>query len=226
MEENKTNENTIYQDLVKLQGSIKTIKHDKFVDFPRKSGGRIKFSYTTLQKIFEAIKEPMIQSNFAIVQIINTNEDGLFTLKTRLIHSSGEEINSDIVLYNKNLNPQEDGKLFTYYKRYAISAILGIATDDDVDDDNPEDNDVKHEKAKKQKKAPVKKEVFKQDPNIITIDEAEEACLQNLFKELNVAGTFKEILNNFKIEELGQLPEESFDELCDILGNRIKRKNK
>jgi hypothetical protein len=56
-------------------------------------------------------------------------------LITKLIHESGEELVSEMILPH-NSDPQKYGSLITYYKRYQLQAILGVSTKDEDDDGN------------------------------------------------------------------------------------------
>jgi hypothetical protein len=83
----------------------------------------------------------MGKNGFGITQQIS-NVDGKIALKTTLIHESGEVIEETATLATKTeTNPQDYGSAFTYFKRYAWSAILGIAADED-DDGNKVSNKV------------------------------------------------------------------------------------
>ena len=50
---------------------------------------------------------------------------------TRLMHASGQWIEGETPILNKDNNPQAFGSAMTYAKRYALAAIVGVATDDD-----------------------------------------------------------------------------------------------
>jgi hypothetical protein len=56
-------------------------------------------------------------------------------LITKLIHESGEEMISEMILPTVQ-DPQRFGSLITYYKRYQLQALLGISTSDEDDDGN------------------------------------------------------------------------------------------
>jgi hypothetical protein len=49
------------------------------------------------------------------------------------MHESGQKLESVLDLPTAEKTPQEAGSLFTYYKRYALSAALGISTEEDDD---------------------------------------------------------------------------------------------
>ena len=60
--------------------------------------------------------------------------EGKISISTTLFHSSGEYIEyPPLSLKAADLTPQSAGSVITYARRYVISAILGIASDDDND---------------------------------------------------------------------------------------------
>lgn len=74
-------------------------------------------------------------------------EDGTHLLTTQLTHvESGEAIESSIALVGCG-NPQQQGSAITYAKRYALLAILGIATDTEDDDGNAASSGAKSQAA-------------------------------------------------------------------------------
>lgn len=119
-------------DLIKLINSCKGIKYNKKVDITTKTGRKINFEYTTLDKIYAHIKN---DDNFALLEPIGTNESGQPAVQIILIHKSGEAITSDYYALNLPLNgsKQDEGSAITYTKRYALGSFLGISTDIDND---------------------------------------------------------------------------------------------
>lgn len=59
------------------------------------------------------------------------------TLKTILLHKSGQWIGEEMLLCLPKHTPQDQGSAVTYAKRYAYCAILGIVADDDNDGNFP-----------------------------------------------------------------------------------------
>jgi hypothetical protein len=105
-----------------------------------------KFRYADLASIFEAIKVPLSKNELSITQKIEVD-----VLKTYLMHSSGESIFSSYALPDPSkIRPQEFGSALTYARRYSLSAIVGVASEED--DDGQEAQEVK---AKPQAKAPT-----------------------------------------------------------------------
>ena len=86
-----------------------------------------KSKYADLAAIFDAARKPLSANGLAIVQTIG---DGV--LHTRLLHTSGQWIASEHPLPMSG-KPQEIGSALTYARRYSLSALLGIAADEDDD---------------------------------------------------------------------------------------------
>ena len=86
-----------------------------------------KSKYADLAAIFDAARKPLSANGLAIVQTIG---DGV--LHTRLLHASGQWIASEHPLPMSG-RPQEIGSALTYARRYSLSALIGIAADEDDD---------------------------------------------------------------------------------------------
>jgi hypothetical protein len=92
------------------------------------------YSYADLPKIFEVINPLLQKHGLGFTQLINGQ-----TIVTVLFHcESGEQIDSQAdILQGVQLKGMNDfqvlGSAITYLRRYALSSILGIVTDKDVD---------------------------------------------------------------------------------------------
>lgn len=92
-----------------------------------------KSKYATLNQIQDAIREEALKNGLAIIQSAGGNGEGV-TITTRVIHTSGEWIEAyPLVLTPDKPTPQGAGSAITYGRRYALSAILGISSEDDDD---------------------------------------------------------------------------------------------
>lgn len=112
--------------LVKAQASFPKIgKATKGQIGPRE------YLYADLADILEAVRPALKDSGIAIAQSPNVI-DGQPVLETRLIHTSGQWIGA---VYRMSVQgtPQQVGSEITYARRYSLSAILGIAADEDDD---------------------------------------------------------------------------------------------
>jgi hypothetical protein len=131
MENMTTDISELAKGLCRFQGMIPAIPKKKTVKVPHKTGGSHQYSYADLADIWEAIRKPLQESGLAICQVIDENTQGA-QLVTILMHSSGQFIKGSIGL-SGNLKIQELGSEITYLKRYALSAILGLVTEEDED---------------------------------------------------------------------------------------------
>lgn len=115
------------QALVKFHANLKPIRKDAQNPF-------FESDYLTLSGILDAVRQPLAANGLALIQSMRVN-DSTTILVTKLIHESGEEISSEMIMPVLN-DPQKLGSLITYYKRYQLQALLGISTADEDDDGN------------------------------------------------------------------------------------------
>jgi len=94
-----------------------------------KDGSRT-YRYADLASTWNACREPLTAAGLAIVQTTRLGE-GAHVLLTRLVHTSGQWIESETPILNRENNPQSFGSALTYSRRYALAAIVGVASDDD-----------------------------------------------------------------------------------------------
>lgn len=106
--------------LSKFQSSISNVTKDEENPF-------FKSSYASLGNIIDTIRKPLGDNSLSFAQFpIEDNR-----LVTLLMHTSGEYFQSVLRMNPKDGTPQSQGSAITYARRYALSAILGIATEDD-----------------------------------------------------------------------------------------------
>jgi len=116
-----------------------------------------KSKYADLNSIIDCSKKSLSSNGLAVTQL-TLYIDNKFLLVTKLIHSSGQWMQSQYPL-PANGKPQEIGSALTYARRYALSAILNVSADDD-DDGNAASNN----KPKTQALPPRPKQVSKPAP--------------------------------------------------------------
>ena len=112
-----------------------------------------KSKYADISSIHKAVNPVLAKHGLAIAQITNPNAE-VVEVETVLLHNSGEWISSTIQIKPVKTDPQAYGSALTYARRYALSAILNISSEDD-DDGNA---------ASKENGKDVKKEVPKEKP--------------------------------------------------------------
>lgn len=90
-----------------------------------------KSSYADLAAIVDATRGPLSKNGLAVIQGPFTTRTGRVIVRTRIIHSSGQWIECAIDAEPKDLGPQAIGSVITYLRRYGLSSIAGVATEDD-----------------------------------------------------------------------------------------------
>ena len=91
------------------------------------------YKYATLDDMLSAVKPVLAKHNLVLLQPLSG--DGLETI---IMHESGQCVRNVVSLpqmsENKKMNAaQAVGATITYFRRYALSSILGICNDEDTD---------------------------------------------------------------------------------------------
>jgi hypothetical protein len=116
-----------------------------------------KSEYAPLSEIINTTKSLLAKHGLSVLQ--SPSGDGEHIIVTTLLmHSSGEWIEGEpLVLKADKITAQGAGSAITYGRRYGLSAILGIASEDDDDGNHATGNEDKTENLKaKPKPAPIK----------------------------------------------------------------------
>lgn len=119
--------------LNKFQSIAPTISKRKKAKIPTKSGSSYEYKYADLADIWDAIRKPLTDCGLSVVQV-PTTLTGEHALKTILLHESGDRLQETMrVPADRDASPQNLGSAITYSKRYMLSAMLGLVTEDDDD---------------------------------------------------------------------------------------------
>ena len=125
--------------LSKAQSKFKSVNKGRTVKVKTKSGFEYSYKYAELSDIFDMVRVPMTENGLAIIQG-STVLDGKAIISTILLHSSGQFIKNDLtlpVVSNDNNPIQNIGSSITYGRRYEVSSILGISSEEDTDAASP-----------------------------------------------------------------------------------------
>lgn len=120
--------------LAKAQALFPEIPKDKVVKVKLKSGGEYTYKYAELSSIVNATRKPLADNGLSFSQTIGENEKGM-TCETMLMHSSGEWILGITPMILKETDMQGMGGALTFSRRYGLSALIGVATEEDTDGD-------------------------------------------------------------------------------------------
>ena len=102
-----------------------------------KNAKAFNYRYTDLDTITSVLKPILARHEVSYMQFVGMNEQGQNTLTTRVFNRKGEYIEETTVLPKiesaKTNNAQTLGMAITYMRRYALCAMFGITSDEDVD---------------------------------------------------------------------------------------------
>lgn len=89
-----------------------------------------KSKYADLAEVLSCIKPIITKHGLSFTQMPGINSD-IITVETMILHSSGEFISSTCGTPAPKLDPQGIGSAITYLRRYSLSAVFGLAQEDD-----------------------------------------------------------------------------------------------
>lgn len=95
--------------------------------------GTRKMKYATLGNVISKCREVLGEHGLSFVQTCEPSGEGTLALTTTLLHKSGQFISGTAVLPLSQSTPQGYGSALTYARRYSLSAVLGVASEDDLD---------------------------------------------------------------------------------------------
>ena len=123
MEEVVTNKGKIYKALSALQAELKPIERTAEVN-----AGSYKFKYAPLDEIMKTLY-PLLGKNELSIR----HELTASGVEAILMHSSGEELRSGAIRVATTGDMKAIGGQITYARRYSVTMLMGIASDEDTD---------------------------------------------------------------------------------------------
>jgi hypothetical protein len=116
--------------MLKVQTELQPALKDKENPFT-------KSTYATLNSVINSCKEVLVNNGIWLVQYPVPVEHGSLGLVTKLIHvKTGQWQSSLLVMPLPKADPQGYGSALTYGRRYSLSALVGIVTEEDDDGEN------------------------------------------------------------------------------------------
>jgi hypothetical protein len=123
--------------LAKAQGEMQNPVKDR-VARVKSDKADYTYNYADLANVLDCVRPVLAKHGIAIIQSPEVSGDVL-TMHTRLVHSSGEWIESQL---SSSIDPQAKiqtlGSAISYLRRYALQAIVGVVAEED-DDGNASD---------------------------------------------------------------------------------------
>ncbi|CAM3778784.1 ERF family protein [Alkalicoccus chagannorensis] len=154
-----------------------------------------KSNYATLDQIIQEVRPVLHEQGLSVLQIPSTNDDGTMTVKTMLLHESGEFMESEgITLRLAKNDPQGAGAGVTYARRYDLCAFLSLNTGDDDDGNSASQPPQNNQQPKKvtAKQADQLKESAQELAELRGVD------TNDVYQHLNVSNMQNLTENDFK----------------------------
>lgn len=124
----------LYAALAKAQGAFGAIVKNRNVTITMKSGGSYRFRYADLEEILSKTRAGLCANGLSLMQLV-TQDGQVLRIITTLAHASGATIVSNIQIPKPiDGDIKSLGALISYWRRYVVAPLLGVAADDDLDE--------------------------------------------------------------------------------------------
>jgi hypothetical protein len=114
--------------LSKAQGELGNVTKDNV-------NPHFKSKYADLASVRDAVKPVLAKHGLSVIQLPVYTEQGI-ALTTRLLHTSGEWVEGELLLMLSKPDMQGVVSAITYARRVSLAAVTGVAPVDDDDDGN------------------------------------------------------------------------------------------
>jgi hypothetical protein len=118
--------------LAVAQGEFKNPETNKTVTVQTKDGRSYSYNYATLPLVLDVTRAALSKNGLSHLCVTTMADKGTF-LTCRLAHKSGEWYEAEMPL-SSGLAPKDLAGQLTYFRRYLLSMMIGVAGDDDIDD--------------------------------------------------------------------------------------------
>lgn len=167
-----------------------------------------KSKYAPLNEILNLVRPILTRYGLSIIQAPSGDGENI-SISTVLLHESGEWIEfPPLVLKADKVTPQGAGSAITYGRRYALSAVLGISSEDDDDGNHAS------QPQKESKKEP------KKEPNGDTISEAQQKRMFAISK--GNAEIAKRVLMKYGYTSSKEVKKADYEKICTEIETEVK----
>lgn len=130
---------SLYGSLAVAQGAFLAIEKNRSVEITMKTGGKYRFRYADLEQILAKTRQALSANGLALFQSLETQPNNA-VLRCELVHKDGGRVSSEVSIPHPHTvqDPKSFGAMVSYYRRYMVTAMLGVAADDDLDEDGQE----------------------------------------------------------------------------------------
>jgi len=207
--------------LAKAQIAFLPILRTAEVDYPTTTG-RKKYNYAPLSEVIEATKKALSDNGLVVTQTTKLIE-GNNILETLLSHISGEWLSGELYIGKQDQPPQSEGSSLTYKRRYGMSAILNVSSEED---DDAEGAKSKEEKPKGASSITEPKKIIAQaNEDIEKLWPDGKPAPSSVGNEAEIASTTKEVAEHSEEEKKASIVKsiegitaDQFATLAELLG--------
>ena len=192
--------------LVKVQSVMETASKDADNPF-------FKSKYTTLAGCCDVARKPLADNGLAVIQTTTFDEGNSVIVETTLSHISGEWVRGSLKMPLVKLDPQAVGSAITYARRYALSAMIGIVSEEDDDGESA----MGRTQAQAQAKTPIKQEVKQETPKDKLIKQAYGVLINGLkMPKEDMLNYLKGVTGKDSIKNWHDLTEDELKEVISV----------
>lgn len=187
--------------------------------------------YADFTSCMDSCREPLSNNGLSIIQYCETINDKLM-LVTMLAHSSGQWMKSYFPLNPLKMDSQSIGSAMSYGKRYSLSALLGIVSDDEDDDaetavgrGTSKINGHKVVDTLKTNKEDPQRAANFQSTQIQKMSPQQVGILKSIKDKLDnecIAKINKWLLSTYKTDAIEELPIDCFTKVLPAFENALK----
>lgn len=180
------------------------------------------YKYATLDSLIDMLRNVLPNHGLWFLQM-PTRLDDRSVLTTRVFHTSGQWLEdsiemTDTELSGKTNDTQKVGASITYFRRYALSSIFGVAADEDVDGNL---NNAKQAQTQSKPAPQSKPPQQKQDPTPFIMKDLARRMESGETKE-SILKDYADILKTDDVREVQKLSEKEKVIVATTIYKRVK----
>lgn len=210
--------------LAKFQGEISNPGNSTTVTVKTKTGGQYNYKYAPLDEILNLVRPILSKNSLSVVQAPSGSGNDII-ITTILLHSSGEWIEfPQLSLKADNATPQAAGSAITYGRRYALSAVLGIASEDDDDGSGKGLETTGEDKPGTTQTTNTSSNQSPTTQKLLSDKQVERLFLIGKARDVNEEAIRRSVKKDYNKDIVNELTKVEYDELCARLEVLPKKK--
>lgn len=122
------------QDIGELAGALAAAQAELPAAIKGSVNPHLRNKYADINSVYTAIREVLPKHGLAVIQTMLPTDGSKAHVRTMLAHKSGQWIAGECVMpLDRQGGAQGMGSAITYARRYSLSAIVGVVTEEDDD---------------------------------------------------------------------------------------------